>query len=195
MAAYRVLVVLSVECRKGPYLGLCYLFSDIGIIVQSFGLKHHTYADDNQIYSSCFPADCAYLKIKVIDCIDVVDKWMSSNRLMLDLSKSEFLWCSSPRWVLLLDQSAFVLWSCSVDLSSVVKNLGAFFDVTMSMNDHINRLVRSSYYLLRRIKLIRHALPTSTTIQIVNSFIISWVEHCNGILAGIPKYQRDQLQF
>ena len=108
-------------------------------------LKHHTYADDNQIFSSCFPADCASLKIKLIDCIDVVDKRMASNRLMLNPSKSEFLCCCSPRQVLLLDRAAFLLRDGSVDVSSVVRNLGAFFDVTMSLNDHIIRLVRSSY--------------------------------------------------
>ena len=68
-----------------------------------------TYTDDNHIYSSCSLAEWASLNIKVIDCIDVVDKWMASNRLMWNPSKSEFLWCSSPRRVLLLDQSAFVL--------------------------------------------------------------------------------------
>ena len=108
---------------------------------------------------------------------------MASNQLMLNPSKSEFLWCSSPRRVLLLDQSAFVLWDGSIKVSSVMRNLGAFFDVTMSMNDHINRLVWSSYYQLRQIKSIRHALPTSTAIQLVNSFIISWVDYCNSILA------------
>ena len=171
MAAYRVLVVLSVECRKGPYLDLCYVLSTwqtSASSLQSFGLKHHTYVDDNQIYASCFLAECASLKIKVIDCIDVVDKWMTSNRLMLNPSKSEFLWCSSPRRILLLDQSVFVLRDGSIDVSSVVRNLDAFVDVTKSMNNHINRLVRSSYYQLRRVKSLRHALPTSTAIQLVN---------------------------
>ena len=83
----------------GPLLfTLC--TEDIGIIVQSFGLKHHTYVDDNQIDSSCFPAECASLKIKLIDCIDFVDKWMASNRLTLNPSKSEFLWRSLPCRVL-----------------------------------------------------------------------------------------------
>ena len=129
---------------QGSVLG-CLLFTlytaDIGIIVQSGGLKYHTYAHDNKVYSSCFPAECACLKIKVIDCIDVVDNWMAFNQLMLNSSKSEFLWCSSPRRILLIDQSAFVLRDGSVDISSVMRNLGAFFDVTMSMNDHINSLV------------------------------------------------------
>ena len=42
---------------------------------------------------------------------------------MLNPSKSKFLWCSSPRRVPLLDQSAFVLRDCSVDVSSVLRTL------------------------------------------------------------------------
>ena len=84
-------------------------------------------------------------------------------------SKSEFLLCSSPRRVLLLDQSAFVLRDGSVGVSSV-------------------------YYQLCWIKSIRHALPTLTTIQLVNSFIISRVDYYNSILVGVPEYQLDRLQ-
>ena len=102
------------------------------------------------------------------------------------------LWCSSSRRVLLIDQSAFVLRDSSVDVSSVVRNIGAIFNVTMSMNDHISRLVRSSYYQLGRLKSIRHALPTA--ILLVNSFILSRVDYSNSIMAVVPKYQLDRLQ-
>ena len=149
--------------RLSYYIKTTYLLTyteDIGIIVQSFYLKQHTYADDNQIYSSCFPSECASLKIRVIDCVDAVGKWMAWNQLMLNPSKSKFLWCSSPCRVILRDQSAFELCGGSVDVSSVVGNLGVFIDVKMSMNDDINRLVRLSYNQLRWIRSIRHALPT-----------------------------------
>ena len=183
-AAYRVLIMLSVECRKGPYLGLCYSLSTQHI---SASLCSHLVWNTTcmltitKFISSSFPAECASLKIKVIYCIDVVDKWMASHWLMSNPSKSELLWCSSPHRVLLIDQSAFALRDCSVDVTSVMRNLGALFDVTMSMNDHINRLVRLSHYQLYRIKSTRHALPTTTVIQLVNSFIISRVDYCNSI--------------
>ena len=49
----------------GPLLFTLYT-ADIEAIVRSFGLKHHTYADDNQIYSSCHPPESASLKATII---------------------------------------------------------------------------------------------------------------------------------
>ena len=120
---------------------------------------------------------------------------MASNRLMLNPAKSEFIWCASPRRVHLIDRSDFVLKDGTVAVSTVVRNLGAFLYESMSMTDHVNRLVRSCFYQLRRIKSIRRSLPTSTAIQLVNSFVISRVDYCNSLLAGLPKYQLDRIQY
>ena len=65
---------------------------------------------------------------------------------------------------------------------------GRLFYESMSMTDHVNRLVRSCFYQLRRIKSIRRSLPTSTAVQLVNSFVISRVDYCNSLQAGLPKY-------
>ena len=55
-----------------------------------------------------------------------------------------------------------------------MKNLGAFFDVTMSMNDHINRLGLSSYYRLRRIKSIPAYIDRDSTHEFIHHFT-SWL--------------------
>ena len=72
-----------------------------------------------------------FLKDESLDVvtIDVVSKWITFNRLMINSSKEEFLWCILPRQVLLVNQLAFVLRIGSVDISSVMSNFSAFFDV------------------------------------------------------------------
>ena len=113
---------------------------------------------------------------------------------MLNPAKSEFIWCVSPRRAHLIDRSDFVLKDGTVAGSTVVRNLGAFFYEFMTMTDYVNRLVRFCFYQLRRIKSILRSLPTCTAIQLVNSFVISRVDYCNSLLAGLPKYQLDRIE-
>ena len=62
----------------GPLLFTLYT-TDIGKIIQQYGLSHHSYADDNQLYSSCKQYECAALKSRKIKCIELIGEWMSSN--------------------------------------------------------------------------------------------------------------------
>ena len=57
-----------------------------------FGLKHHCYANDTQLYGYyCHPDHSAVLKDIMIRCIDAVARWMASNRLKLNSIKTEFM--------------------------------------------------------------------------------------------------------
>ena len=69
-----------------------------------------------------------------------------------------------------------------------------FFDEGMPISYHVNHFVRSCFYSLRRIKFIRRSLTTTMTKMLVNLFVISRVDYCNSILAGIPKYQINRVQ-
>ena len=78
----------------GPLLFTLYT-ADIGDIIRSHGLQHYTYADDNQVYASCSSSDAVVLRDKLLECTDSIQKWMASNRLMLNPAKSEVIWCAS----------------------------------------------------------------------------------------------------
>ena len=74
----------------GPLLFILYK-SDIGKVIRQYGLIHHIYSDDNQLYECCLPSDFTALRAVMVRYIASVGKWMASNRLMLNPSKSEFI--------------------------------------------------------------------------------------------------------
>ena len=168
--------------------------ADIGKVIQQYGLSYHSYADDNQLYSSCNQHECAALKSRMIKCIESIGEWMSSNRLMLNPSKSEFMCYASQRWTHLIDRWAFVLFDGLMNVSSSHRNLGTYFDESMSMTEYVNHLVHSCFNQLRRFRFIRRSLTTTVATRLVNSFLIARVDYCNSILAGLPKYQLSRIQ-
>ena len=108
--------------------------------------------------------------------------------------QSEFMWCASPRRVHLIDRSPFVLPDGPFNASSSVRNLEAYFDESMSMVEHVNRLVRSCFYQMRRVRVIRHSITTMAATRLMNSFIIARVDYCNSLLARLSKQQLARIQ-
>ena len=177
----------------GPLLFVLHT-ADVERIIKAHGLLHHCYADDTQLYFFCEPSQTAELKQRVLLCIQSISQWMASNRLKLNPSKSEFLWCTTLRRRNLLDGSTFTLGDAEVQPSDAIRNLGVHFDSCMTMSAHVSHLVRGCFYQLRRIKSIRRFIPTSTAVILVNSFIVSRVDYCNSLLAGLPACQLERIQ-
>ena len=78
--------------------------------------------------------------------------------------------------------------------ATTVRNLGAFFDATCFMVPHVDRLVRVRFYQLRRLWAIHRTITTTMVIQLVNSFVVTRVDYCNSLLAGLPVHQLDWIQ-
>jgi len=67
-------------------------------------------------------------------------------------------------------------------------------DSDMSMDTHLSRLVSSCFGVLRQIRCIRRSLPRSSLATLMAAFILSKVDYCNVVLAGLPKRDLDRLQ-
>jgi len=89
----------------GPILFLLYLIG----LVETHGLRPHLYADDTQTFGSCRPCDTAQLQSRVSACIDDVGLRMRSNRLQLNMTKTDVLWCASSR-TLFSPSGLFEIW-------------------------------------------------------------------------------------
>ena len=122
----------------GPLLFVLYT-ADIGRIIESHGLSSHFYPDDTQTYIFGKPDNVDILHEATVSCKDEVVMWMCSNRLLLNQSKTEFVWCTTRRRLQLLDNSPIQLGTnTSVVPSTTVQNLGVFIDQSLTMTSHIN---------------------------------------------------------
>src|ERR1043165_477372 len=94
--------------------------------------------------------------------------WMSSNRLSLNASKTQFIWFGTPQQLRKLD---FVLLSEKFPLftfSSSVRDLGVTLDSSLTFTEHISNLTRSSYFHLRRLRVIRRSVSSSILTTLVH---------------------------
>src|SRR6218665_996692 len=84
-------------------------------------------------------------------CISDIADWMKCNRLQLNSSKSEFIWCSSSRRLKYLDCNPFVIGADAVQPKNEVRDLGLVLDRDLTMTSHITGLVRTSFAILRQL--------------------------------------------
>ena len=174
----------------GPLLFTLYI-ADIYTVIRNHGLEAHLYADDCQMYLSCGRDEVVSCCAQLTDCLTSVKEWMSSNRLCLNVTKTDLLFCCRH----LSSQSTKVSLD-DVELlpSDVVYDLGVHFNSDLSCTAFINHLVRTSYFRLRNIKFCRRSLPVEAAKLLVNSFVVSRLDYCNTLLYGAPQYQLNKLQ-
>ena len=75
-----------------------------------------------------------------------------------------------------------------------MKNLGVMFDSAMTMSSFIGMLCKSLNFQLYKIASIRQFLTTEVTRQLVTSLILSKLDYCNALLAGVTKDKLSKLQ-
>ena len=83
---------------------------------------------------------------------------------------------------------------CDIPFSQSVRNPGFYLDETLSMDAHIKYLCRILFYQLRRIGKIRSFLSTDAANKLAVSLILSRLDFCNSLLAGIPDNKLNKLQ-
>ena len=71
--------------------------------------------------------------------------------------------------------------------STVVRDLGVFVDAELTFREHVQSITNICFFQLRRLLQIRKHVNRQVMKQLVHAFVISRLDYCNSILAGLPK--------
>ena len=166
---------LTVGIPQGSVMGpVLYLLSTTPLadVIRSHGLDYHMYADDNQLYLSFVTQDVDQAKSKIEECMTSICKWMGVNELKLNHDKTEIMMFHSKFRVPPAVQSLRVGME-NVNLSSFAKSLGVTFDDTMSFDNQISNVCKSSFYSLRNISRIRKYIDKESAATLIHAYITS----------------------
>jgi hypothetical protein len=115
--------------------------------------------------------------------VDDISGWMRSNRLQLNLDKTEFMWCTTGR-----RQQHRLIGSTSVLPVSSVRDLGIYIDSDLVMRTHVCKTVSSCFAALRQLRSIRRLVSTSVFQSLVTVLALSRLDYGHGTLVGLPAH-------
>ena len=119
-------------------------------------------------------------------CVDDVQVWCSS--LQLNPDKSELMvFGSQINLERLASTDVSVCVSQTVTQpSDRVRDLGVILDSSLSMRQHIAKVASTCFFYFRRLRKIGKVLDRDSQNRLVCAFILTRIDYCNAVFAGLP---------
>jgi len=110
---------------------------------------------------------------------------MTSNRLQLNPTKTEILWCASARRQQQIPVGPMRIGDTAVSLVTAVRDLGVHLDADMSMTAHVTATVRSCFSALRQIRSVRHSLSRDALVALIRALVVTKLDYCCSVMVGM----------
>ncbi len=155
----------------------------------------HGFADGHQLFLAFSPNSTESQENAVLcmeSCLDNVKQWMLLNKLKMNNSKTEFILIGSRQQLDKIGFDSIKVGDLVVKSVQSVRDLGSYFDSTMSMEPHIDAKCGAAFRQLYSIRRIRRFLTREATETLNHAFIFSHLDYCYGLLNNLPDYQNRQ---
>ncbi len=118
---------------------------------------------------------------------------MKDHHLQLNLAKTELLVVSANPS--LHHNFTFQLGLSTITPSKTARNLGVVIDDKLNFSDHIAKTARSCRFALYNIRKIRPFLSEHASQLLVQALVLSRLDYCNALFAGLPASSIKPLQW
>jgi hypothetical protein len=190
--------LLEFGVPQGSVLGpvLFTLYSQpLSDVIKAHQVNHHKYADDTQLVDSAKPQEITSASNNLERCIGDVKTWMSSNKLKLNGDKTELLVSGTKHFLgKLCSPPSLSIDGSSVTPATCVRDLGVLVDPTLSMHAQISSVCSAANYELKKLSTVRNFLTVPVIVQLVSSLVLSRIDYCNVLYAGLPDTEISRLQ-
>ena len=136
---------------------------------------------------TALPVTRPQLTNRLTHCIEIVGRWMSSNRLRLNPSKTEFICLGSTRRLARCTFDPITISGEIIQPSQTVHDHGAYIDLSFGFAEHVTRLARTCYFHMRQLRSIRRSLTIVFSHALVRALVLTRLDYCNGLFGGTPK--------
>ena len=146
------------QSRSQRILSMVRRLSPVFPASDQHGKLELAYADVNQVYC-CFHPDSLYSICESMElCIRDISSWMQGNKLKINNSKTEYILIGTPQQQATCTNTAIDIGGYEVRALNCVRNLGAYFDYHMSMEEHVKFKCRAAFAQPDKIGKIRKYL-------------------------------------
>ena len=114
--------------------------------------------------------DAASAVSRITDCINAISQWMSSCRLNLNGDKTLFIWLGSRQRLAKISKDNLVIQGAEISPLDSVRNLGVVIDSKLTMESHVNSVVKGCFFQLRQLRSICRSLSNDARKALVHSF-------------------------
>jgi len=131
----------------------------------------------------------------ISECESDVARWFLENGMLLNPDKTEAVLFGTRSQRTKVDISAGVeVAGVKVPFSDTVKLLGVKLDSELSLDKHVNDVVRSCSYHTRALRHIRPLLTVEAAQMVAHGIVSARLDYCNGLLYGTSARNFDRLQ-
>lgn len=178
----------------GPILFTAYI-SPIAHIVANHNILHQQYADDSQLFISLSPSNPQPNISQLELCLTSLQSWFCYNGLALNASKSDaILFGTHQRLRSCTTISTISVAGTHIPLSDHITTLGVTLDKSLTLNNHVSAICKSSYFHIKALRHIRTSLPEDLSIALATAFVQSRLDYANSILYKTSSANLSKLQ-